>query len=158
LLSRGVLPVLVVVENQNADDGYILLSEKARLVMMGGMTGGNKEDEGRRTDELGEAGTKRQTANTLGAAAPLFGVLGLAVVFPLMFAAEKKYGDEFEIRRNLEQKQMVPKTIYQGGSHSGFLYFNLRNEEDLSRVQGVSLSIRNIRTNEISSFTINTVN
>jgi hypothetical protein len=159
LLSRGILPVFVVVENQNAEDGYILLNENAQLVMTGGMTDDNKENEGQKTDELTKAWKKRQNAeDNFGTAMVLFGAIGVATFLPSMFSAEKKYGDEFEIRRNLEQKQIVTKTIYQGGSHSGFLYFNLGHEEDLSRLQGISLSIRNIRTNEITSFTINTNN
>jgi hypothetical protein len=148
LLSRGIIPVLVVVENLSAEDAYMIVSEKARLLTMDAINSRHK------TDEVEQARKRLQTWNTVLAVSPLFG-LGLAAL-PFTAVAERSFQNEIEIRKNLEQKQLVPKTIYQGSSHSGFLYFDLGKREDLGKVDGISLTVRNVRTNEISSFTIDT--
>jgi hypothetical protein len=156
LLSRGILPVLIVFENQSSEDGYVIITDKANLVTPDLINSGVKSDEGQKTDEVEGAGKGLQSANTVLAISPLFGVIGLAFALPLAFAASQHYENENAIKRNLEQKQMTPKTIYRGSSHSGFLYFKFGKTEDLKKVQGICLSIRNIRTEELLSFTIKT--
>jgi hypothetical protein len=70
-----------------------------------------------------------------------------------------KYFDEIEIQRNLEEKQLnFTKTIYEGESQNGFLYFNIEKAEDIKKIQGISLQIKNLRTSEISVITIITGN
>jgi hypothetical protein len=153
LISRGILPVFMIVENVSSDDGYIILSDKTILV---GIDAINEEQviSHPTTDDLGKA-TKNITAiNKIGPAVPLTGVLGLAIL-PFGLAAEKKFQDEVTIQRNLEKKQLnYTKTIYRGDSQSGFLYLSLEKAEDLNRVQSISLIIKNIRTNEIASIPI----
>ena len=76
-------------------------------------------------------------------------------ILPVWGIAEKRTMDEVAIKRNIEESQLLDKTIYQGGSHSGFLYFQLKNKTDMNRVAGFYLSMKNIRSKEIISFTIN---
>jgi hypothetical protein len=166
LLSRGILPVLVVVENLSSEDGYIVVTEMATLMINGSINSKVQSDEGQKSEELDrkfkELVSTSNTAVAMAEWSPLIGVLspviGVAslVSQPLKaLGAEAKYKDEIEIKRNLEQKQMLPKTVYQGGLQSGFLYFNLGKAEYLSKLQGILLHIKNVRTNELLSVTIN---
>lgn len=161
LLSKRVLPVLVVIENINAEDGYILMKEKSRLLLKNPASK-KKEDEigkeGEKTDELQKSYEDyRKTGMATGIAVMTIPALGFAML-PFLFASQKKWHDEVEIRRNLEGKQIVDKTVYKGGSHNGFLYFQLIDKEDINRVQGIHLSMKNIRSSEIVSFTVNISN
>jgi len=179
LLSRGILPVLVVFENLSSEDGYIIVSDKSGLVLVDATIGGEKASEDQMKKELKAAGTMIDVStNIMGpsvampqvaaavsnittgstslmTAAPMLSIVGLVATIPIAVAAENKYRDEIAIKKNLEQKQLRPKTLYQGSSHSGFLYFNLGTAESLNKVKGICLRIKNIRTSEISSFTIN---
>jgi hypothetical protein len=157
LLSRGVLPVLVVIENQSAEDGYVLMLEKVNLVLKeASATGqGAPGTRGRsQADELQKAGKGVRVTSGFLAASPIFGILGVAVALPFEIVADKKYSDETEIKRNLEEKQMVTKTLYQGSSQNGFFYFNLGKDITIDRVQGIDLSLKNIRTDQVVSFII----
>jgi hypothetical protein len=160
LLSRGVLPVLVVIENRDADDGYSLINEKASLMMkntdMRTGSGAVSADD-LNTDELHKAlhSGQLKAANVL---TPL-----AALAFPLLipaaalgYSAKKRIEDEVAIRRNLEDKQITNKTLYRGGTQSGFLYFPI-NKENIEAVQGIKLSMKNLRSNETVSFTINMI-
>ena len=153
LLSRGLLPVFVVIENQTASDGYILLPDGAKLLMSD--QGNNQKNDGSQNDELTNARQNNTNANTIGAAAiAMLGAIGIAVALPIMFATENQVANEYDIGSNMEQKRLVTKTVYQGCSHSGFLYFNIGNKEALELLQGISLKAKNIRTNEMLPFTI----
>jgi hypothetical protein len=157
LLSRGVLPVLIVIENQNAEDGYILVKEKSALVLKTTNltnTGSNLGTGSYDSHDLEEALKAERGATLLtGGVTMVFPVVGVALL-PLAIIAQKKADDEIAIKRNIEKTQLLDKTIYQGGSHSGFLYFQFKTKEDINRVAGFSLSMTNIRTNEIVSFII----
>lgn len=155
LLSRGILPVLVVVENLSSEDGYIMVIDKASLMISNAVNDNKQVGEDQKNYELERARKRAHSLDGIQPVMVLFPLLAFAVL-PFAQTAENTYRNEVEIKRNLEQKLIVPKTIYQGGSHSGFLYFNLGKAEDISIVQGICLSIRNIRTNEISSITIST--
>lgn len=159
LLSRGVLPILIVIENQNAEDGYILLKEKSVLVLQ-------NTDPTNTLSSLGtgsydsqdlEKALKAERAIKLAGAMGIIFPVSLVVIVPLVEKAQKKTYDEIAIKRIIEETQLLDKTIYQRGSHSGFLYFQFKTKEDVNRVAGFSLSMKNIRTNEIVSF-IMTIN
>jgi hypothetical protein len=165
LLSRGILPVLVVVENLSSEDGYIIVTDMATMMTDGSINSKVQSDEEQKSKELErkfkESVSRSNTAVEMVEQAPLIGVLspviGVAsfVYLPFALGAEVKYKDEIEIKRNLEQKQMLPKTVYQGGLQSGFLYFNLGKTEGIPKLQSILLCIRNVRTNELLSVTIN---
>jgi len=153
LISRGILPVFMNVENVSSEDGYIIMSDKAILLGIDAIKEG--QDITRQpNDDLVKATKNFTSINKLGPTVPVIGVMALAIL-PFGLASEKKFHDEVTIQRNLETKQLnYTKTIYQGDSQSGFLYFSIEKAEDLKKVQGVALIIKNIRTNEISSIPI----
>jgi hypothetical protein len=157
VLSRGILPVLLVVENISSEDGYIVVNDTACLITADPINNIEQSDEVQKSEKLGRAGNRLASTSTAAVATahmlPVIGVASL-VLLPFALGGEATYRDEIEIQRNLKQKQILPKTIYQGSLQSGFLYFNLGKAEYLSKLQGVSLSMRNVRTNELLSVTI----
>ena len=167
LLLRGVLPILVVIENQNAEDGYILAKEKTGLIMRKTNSTRTENDLGREgyaSDELEraiktEAGISNMGALVFAGSLPFYAVGAIAspiIVIGLvpMLIAEKKVKDEYAIKRNIEETQLVDKTLYQGGSNSGFLYFQLKDKEDINKIEGFVLGMKNIRSKEIMSLII----
>jgi hypothetical protein len=95
-----------------------------------------------------------ETASKILVAPGIVFPIVIPVVLPVIAIAEKRTMDEVAIKRNIEETQLLDKTIYQGGSHSGFLYFPFKDKKDINRVAGFSLNMKNIRTNEIVSFVI----
>jgi hypothetical protein len=151
LLSRGILPVFILVENVSAEDGYIINSDKTSLLTASSVSAKEQVGEGQKNDEVAKARKSFQSANEMASVVPLFGVVGLAFL-PFGLVSEKKYRDEIEIRKNLENNQLLPKTIYEGGSQSGFLYFNIGKE--VEQVRGIQIVLKNIRTKELLSVTV----
>jgi hypothetical protein len=167
LPSRGVLPVLVVIENQNAEDGYIFLKEKSGLLMKdpdSKNTSNNSSDESYKSDKLDQAlKTDRaiKNVNTAGYVGSLPFIATGAIATPViligiipMAISEKRVKDELAIMRNYEYERLEDKTIYQGGSNRGFIYFQINCKEDMNKIQGLQLSMKNIRSKEITTFII----
>jgi len=168
LLSRGILPVLLVIENQDAEDGYILVKENSGLLIENPdskNTLNNSGNESYKADNLNQAVKTDAAIKNLGAAAlvgslPFYatgaiaGPIILVGIIP-MAMLEKRVKDELEIKKNVEDNLIVNKTIYRGGSHNGFLYFKLNSKDDMVNVKGILICIKNIRTNELLSFKIN---
>jgi len=157
LLSRGILPVLVVIENQNAKDGYILVKEGSALVAMdpaGKDTESNLLKGDYDSKELRDAINTAKATQWLGFATAIVPVLALPAVIGGA-ASTKGEMDEFEIKRNIEANHLLDKTVYQGTSHSGFVYFQLKSKEDINRMIGFRFKMKNIRSDESLSFIIN---
>ena len=161
LLSRGVLPVLVVFENKSAEDGYIFIKEKSGLLMTNPdsrNTSNNLANESYKSDNLDRA-VKTETATTGLTLATMGGIMaagalpGLILYVPAGIAQEKAK-EEFVIMRNFEDKKLVDKTVYQGSSNNGFIYFRINSNEDISKIVGIQLCTKNIRSKEIVTLVI----
>lgn len=158
LLSRGVLPIFILLENLRTEDGYVLVKEKTRLVMMESPT--DKQNfKNMETHELQKITDvqERSAPGLLTAASPLF-----LPLFPVAIGAAlvdgRRIWNEQLIRKNMEDKNLTDKTIYPGASHSGFLFFRLNAKEDLRVIRGVSLCVKNVRSNETLVFMIDIKN
>ena len=162
LLSRGIFPIFVIIENQNADGGYILNNEKIALVMKVLDLKTNNyalNIEGIKPIELqasNNSGTLEAGGVLTTASALFFPLLLPAAIFT--YSGLNSIENENAIRRNLEQKQMVLKTLYPGDIHNGFLYFRISKKEDIENVQGVNINLKNLRTDQVLTFIINMIN
>jgi hypothetical protein len=155
LLSRGILPVFLMIENQNSKDGYVVVAE--RISLMRKIQGAKSDKyEGRATGiKLQEEQISKEMAvsSALLTASPMaIPLLPVATIFAL--SAQGRMKDDSEIRRNLEDKKLEPKTLFQGGAQNGFIYFKINEKKDIENVQGINLGVRNLRTGELSIFTI----
>ncbi len=153
LSNGGILPVLVVLENVNAEDGFILVKEKSKLIMKPTETKVENTSDKEQKKDFPSYGNPEVFANLALLTSPI----GLLVFLPAGFAVEKHNRDVTEISRNLNEKSLVEKTVYQGGSHNGFLYFKVNSKEDTANIEGVQINLKNIRTKENLTFTVNLI-
>lgn len=172
LLVKGILPVFVSIENVKNEDGFMLDRNEVRLAIKG------KEGKG---DTAGNPDYKIPSASAIQIGS---GMVALSpLILPLLplgalisILGEQAQRDAVEIIRNMEKKKIVDKTMYQGGSNSGFLYFsfpgfqvpesdfdegaqaelNKKRKEIADNIAGFSLSLKNVRTKERLQFSINT--
>ena len=148
LVARGVLPVLVVIENVEAGDGYVLLKENSTLVMQ-------NPDLNSPGGIPGNANAKAKAAYESARATET--VAGL-LMSPLLGVLSAFYGNEFQnevtILENLRYKELAPKTIYRGGAQNGFLYFKFDRKEDLEHLTAVRVDMKNVRTGEIVALSV----
>ena len=167
--------VLVVFENKSAEDGFILIEEGAHLLMKDQVEHGTKNnpagdiqtmDEIRNSQNIqqsliaiGQASLPSgQLATTAGGlpltAGSALGAAGLVVfLIPAVIIGEHQAKLSI-VQKNITEKELIAKTVYPGGSHSGFLYFFIPKREDLKNVEGVVLNLKNIRSNETRSMKI----
>jgi len=145
MLSRGVLPVFVVIENLNAEDGYMLVKEQSSLFMINTdptYTESNLAKSGYDSDKLKNLPKIDTITKLVSSATIMFFPISATVLLPVLGVVAKRSMDEFAIARNIEEKQLLDKTLYQGGFNNGFLYFQLRSKEDMYKVEGLSLSMK----------------
>ncbi|MBI5756565.1 MAG: hypothetical protein HZA12_06530 [Nitrospirae bacterium] len=166
LLAKGILPVFVSIENVKSEDGFILNRNEVRLAMKGkegrGNTAGNPDY------KIPSVFPAQMIAMGTVIFSPLLGLF-------IHTAAGATQEVAVEIIRNMEEKKIVDKTVYQGGSNSGFLYFsfpgfqgpktddegaqaelNKKRKEIADNIAGFNLSLKNTRTKERLQFSINT--
>jgi hypothetical protein len=154
LLSRGILPILIVFENQSSEDGYIMLEDQSSLSNTDMEENIDQIDENQKTKEITKSmGTAQSTGRFLEYSLNFGGGAVLATI-PFVLGSQYKYQNEVEIKRNLEQKLIARKIIYQGDTCSGFLYFDIKDKINLGKIKGISLNLKNIRTKETLFFMI----
>jgi len=127
LLSRGVFPIAVAIENLNASGGYILRNDKMSLAMKSSApkVGYNTENQdGAKPVELrgGPTSGSVDAGGALATASTIFFPLLIPAAI-LTYSGLDQMENETAIRKNLEQNQMVPKTLYPGDSQQGFFIF-----------------------------------
>ncbi len=175
LLSQGILPVLVIFENKNAEDGFILLKERSILLIKDherqsikdNLSGNIQTSDEMNKSANGEmdfvtAATASVAAGQLAAAAgqvslsagSALGAVGVVVIaIPAVIIATHQQNLS-HIQQNIIDNELVNKPLYPGGCHSGFLYLKPDKKENIKHIEGVILNIKNIRSNEIQSIRI----
>lgn len=115
LLSDGILPVLVTVENRTATSSFILLTDRVFFVKAGvsAESGAADAHVGRPT----AAHAWAFTGAALGAVVPL--LVGAAMV-----------SKSNAVRHNFLSKEFRSDTVSPGQTARGFLYFQIPEEED----------------------------
>ena len=128
LLSKGILPVLTVVENHNRNSSFILLKEQFSLISS------NRSKSTEESESL-----LRPFPETAGA------ILGGTIA--LYFSTKAS-----QIRHNLMTRELRMKAISPGGSQCGFVYFKLPDKHDLASTSGISVKAQNLQTDEVITF------
>lgn len=106
LLEKGILPIYLVVKNDNPHDSFILTTESVQIQLEGNKN--SIEDPAREKQEAGEA----------------IGLAGAILVSPLLLSvAIQQLSSASIIEENFESKKFRTKTIDPGQQVSGFLYF-----------------------------------
>ncbi|MCL5885365.1 MAG: hypothetical protein M1377_08545 [Deltaproteobacteria bacterium] len=162
LVSRGYLPVLVVIENRTTDRAFLVAKGDIQLLMDPGPaksdtfpTQGTREIKDPALDVAREDSERQGNALLFQSGSlALAGPIALpAIVFaaPLMAKAQE---DAFIITRNLEKRELVDRTVYPGESHNGFIYFLLKKDSVPADVRGVRVKLKDMKTGEPLVFSI----
>jgi hypothetical protein len=152
LLSEGILPVLVIAENQSDTTSFALLPERISL--------GDLNDPVT-SEFLPESSTAAQISETssvwllpLLMAGP-FGLAAYAVTAPVLTTVgAKSSSDVAEIQYNFAEKALGAETLSPGGTTNGFAYFELPPTKSESsswvlRVEALNLGTGERRTYEL---------
>jgi hypothetical protein len=108
LLDKGILPLLIVIENRNPSTSFILAKNKIVLVNSGsGMPLKPKRE--------------KVTSETSGVIMALIGSLTLSP--PLLFPGLKIISDAQIIEHNLSDKEFYSRTLDPGQKTHGYIYF-----------------------------------
>lgn len=147
LLSKGLVPVLIIFENQNAGDGFIIVHERAKLTIEKSSPESKNDARASYNRYSTEPPLTYSISPVTDFAVPiLFGIVGGVVV-------EQHYVNLAIIARNMEEKKLVDKIVYPGNSHYGFVYFRIEIEDDAVLIKDISFDAKNIRTNEMITIT-----
>lgn len=111
LLANDILPVLVVVENRNADVSFILRKQEIQLLN----EGSESHDASKRSEAVGNDD-----------AAMVVGVAAAALIsIPLILVSVGMESHNAEVRRNFAMKELQQTVVSPGDTKSGFVYFKL---------------------------------
>jgi hypothetical protein len=152
LLSKAILPLLVVFENKNAEDGYTLLTEQTKLILKHHKAEDTKDEldgELRMTETISNTYTD-ELALRLG----LFLVTSPFIDGIIGAAFQTRRDQLVSIAQNISKKALTDKTVYPGGSHNGFLYLKFSKEEDIKFIDSILFNVRNIRTDDIQTIRV----
>ena len=148
LLDKGVLPILIVAENQSSTASFIMAKEK--ISILNEATGTAKSSQrGKVTSGAGEG--------LRDAGSVMVGVGGflpplLVVGAPLLFTGMQKASNVSVIEFNLADKEFYSSTLGPGEKAQGFVYCQFQKDSPLSGQFHVAAEVRNPATGEATSF------
>lgn len=159
LVSHGILPLLIIVENHHLKAGYLLDKKFFSAALETVKEPETKEG----TDPSVSVPKEADVAKWAGLATAEVGVVGPAVgaaagvivapgpglvlipiTLSLAIYATKIEGDILKINDNLSKKAFVDRTVFPGESHSGFIYFQLKNREGLQNISAIMIKAKQI--------------
>jgi hypothetical protein len=137
LLSYGVLPVLIVIENHHPKSGF-LLNKKDFLVA--------KEDEYQANAKESVDPAVSRFSDPTAARVRAVGIL--LGSFVLTSYALKRDIDVNKMNENMIKKVLIDRTIYPGETYSGFVYFNVGDERTIKEIRVILIRAKNISTDK----------
>ena len=145
LLDKGLLPILIVAENQSASSSFIIAKEK--VVVMCEASGVTSASEQKNvTSGKSTAGTSVLVAGTVVILASPVAAL------PLVVAGMKMASDATVLQHNLADKEFYSRTIKPGEKAQGFVYFQFSNDVPPTGNYHVVAEVKNSATGEITTF------
>ena len=150
LLARKVLPVLVVLENRDADGGFAVLPSRCALLTEGAAIGAGISD----PFALRQKAQASRTGSIAGGAAIMLFPLAVAAVAPVVESAQEEYRDARDMQKNLMKLALAVKSVYPGDVNSGFLYFRTEGLDLNDGNLAMQVAAENIRTKEQLTFTL----
>lgn len=150
LLSKGILPVLIVVENRSTDATFWLQKELSSLEML------NIKSIGKQVVtsslEQGEIGMGEKVLTGVvagvGAVVPAVAIIG----GPVVIIVAKSEANRQIIMQNLIKKELKERTITSGQSQHGFLYFKLPDKTAIETISAIQLKAMNLQKRETLTF------
>lgn len=146
LLSHNILPIFVAVENHNSSSSFMLLKEKFSI---------SKPDNRKHTDTSGSQSISSAYSSTVKTGNVL--VSSGLIVAPLILigVGSKMQADGSAVKYNLITKELQSESIPPNKSQQGFVYFQLKNSEDIEAISIFELKALNLKTGEVVTFKFN---
>jgi hypothetical protein len=142
LLDKGLLPILVVAENQSASDSFIIAKDKVYVLNEATGTASSSQ---RKAVTSGGGEALRDTGGVLVAA-------GSLVAAPLLFIGMQEASNASVIEFNLADKEFYSWTLGPGEKAQGFVYFQFPKNSPPSGSYHVVAEVRNPATGEATTF------
>jgi len=148
LLDKGLIPILVVAENQSPAASFIILKNKV-YVQNGATAMSNSSPRKKMTTGTGDAmlNTGAVMVGLGGFALPL-----LVVGAPILFTGEQKASNASVIEFNLADKEFYSRTVGPGEKAQGFVYLQLPKEAPDGGNYHVVAEVQNSATGESTTF------
>lgn len=137
LLAKGIVPILIVVENKNPSASFVVSKEKVAVV--------DNETAVRTTsaNPTVRSSTGGEVATIAGAA---------LISLPLVVVGLKVASDAQVIQHNLADKALYTQTVGPGQRAQGYLYFQAPAGRPLAGNHHVLIEVRDSATNEPLTF------
>jgi hypothetical protein len=142
LLDKGLLPILVVVENQSTAASFIVAKDK--LTVLNEATGATSSSQ-RKQVTSGAGAAMRDTGAVLVA-------VGSLAAAPLLFTGMQKASNASVIEFNLADKEFYSWTLGPGEKAQGFVYFQFTKNSPPSGNYHVVAEVKNPATGEATTF------
>ncbi len=139
LLSSGILPVLIVAENNNESSSFIIHKER---ITFSNISAKDNQDIDKDTEY--SAG---QEVATVGAAAGI-----MPVVLPLFFIGASMVNNSNEIMHNMMDKEIRTETLSPREKISGFVYFPIPKEKKEQNKQYIMIDVLKYQSKETEKF------
>jgi hypothetical protein len=171
LISIGILPVLVIMENHSSDKSFFLEKGKFKLVTSG-HTGPDKSGS---VDKLmqksstdrdviytlaKEGNEEKQRGLLFGSLAPILVPipLTLPVAVFMINSGDQKINDAIFTKENISRKEFVDRTIYPGELHNGFIYFQIKSRDEADEIVAIGVKVKELRSQGDVDFMIDVIN
>ena len=148
LLDKGLVPILVVTENQSPSASFIIAKNK--LCVQNGATGSSSSSQRKKvTSSTGEV-----MANTGGVMVALGGfALPLLIIgMPIEFTGMQKASNASMIEFNLADKEFYSRTLAPGEKAQGFVYLQFPKDAPVAGNYHVVAEVQNSATGETTTF------
>jgi len=137
LLDEGLLPILVVAENQSASASVIIAKDRVFVL-----------NEATKTTNSSQ---RKEVAS--GTAGTAVGITGAALgSTPLLLAGLKMASDATVIQYNLADKEFYSRTLGPGEKAQGFVYFQFPKESPPSGNYHLVAEVKNSATGKATTF------
>jgi hypothetical protein len=143
LLDEGLLPILVVAENQSGSASFIIAKDKVYVL----------------NEATGTTNTSQQKEVASGTAGTAVGITGAVLVgagslaaAPLLFTGLKMASNATVIQYNLADKEFYSRTLGPGEKAQGFVYFQFPKESPPSGNYHAVAEVKNSATGEATTF------
>ena len=148
LLDKGVVPVLVVAENQSASASFIIAKDKVCVSNEASGTTGSSQ---RNKVTSGTGAALRDSGAVMVGAGAFLPPL-LIVGAPLLFTGMQAASNASVIEFNLADKEFYSWTLGPGEKAQGFVYFQFPKGSPPSRNYHLLAEVTNPATGEATSF------
>ena len=145
LLDHGLLPILVVAENQSSSENFIIAKEK---VTVSSAVPGTPH-----LTQSGEVGAGASSAGSAtGWAGAAMALASPALAAPLIIASAKLGSDATVVQYNLADKEFYSRTLGPGQKAQGFLYLQFPKASPPAGEYHVIAKVKDSATGEETAF------